>query len=113
MSTDPIATKSLFVVYAPDYPDPECVSRRLSVRPSHLENASKLKEQGLLKIGGAMITPETYKTDQKKMAGSVMIFSANTLEEVRELIENDIYYKGNVWDKENLVIMPFASAYPL
>ncbi|KAK7691336.1 hypothetical protein QCA50_004730 [Cerrena zonata] len=113
MSTDPSSTKSLFLVYAPDYPDPECLSRRLSVRTTHLANAGNLLEQGILKIGGAMITPETYKTDQKKMTGSTLIYSADSLEEVREIVENDVYYKGNVWDKEKLVITPFVSAKPL
>lgn len=48
MTTDTSSTKSLFVVFAPDYTDPECFSRRLSVRASHLANAAKLLEEGVL-----------------------------------------------------------------
>lgn len=43
-----------------------------------------------------MITPETYKTDEKKLAGSTMIFSGDSLEQIREIVENDLYYKNNV-----------------
>ena len=86
-----------------------------------------------------MITPETYKTDQKKMAGSTLIYAGDSIEQIREIVENDIYYKSNVvsgllsyeyihvetkkanlkcplfiqWDKENLTIYPFVSAKPL
>ena len=43
-----------------------------------------------------MITPETYKTDQKKMAGSTLIYAGDSIEQIREIVENDIYYKSNV-----------------
>jgi len=112
MSETP-AKKYTFVVYAPDYSDPECLARRLSVRESHLANAAKLKAAGLLKIGGALITPDTYTSDVRKMAGSLMIFETESIEATRELIESDIYYTSNVWDKEKLSIGPFASAHPL
>ncbi|KAL4249163.1 hypothetical protein ABKN59_007287 [Abortiporus biennis] len=102
-----------FVVFAPDYTDDECLSRRLAVRSAHLANAAHLHGTGALKVGGAMITPETYTTDSKKMIGSTMIFEASNLEEVKKLIENDVYYTGNVWDKEKLVILPYFSAHPL
>lgn len=37
-----------FVVFAPDYTDAEALSRRMAVRPAHLENAKNLKEKGVM-----------------------------------------------------------------
>lgn len=45
------------------------------------------------------------------MKGSVMIFKAETEEEVRSLVENDDYTKGDVWDVEKIQIIPFRSAF--
>lgn len=85
----------------------------MEVRPKHLEKAKVFIENGSLKVGGAMITPDTFETENRKMAGSVMIYEANNIKEVEELIFNDPYYVGNVWAKDKLVIMPFVAATPL
>ncbi|OBZ65882.1 hypothetical protein A0H81_14198 [Grifola frondosa] len=101
----------LFVVYLPDYTDAEAFQRRLSVRQAHLEKAH---QNSKIKVGGAMLTPESIEspTAEKKMIGSMMIVEAESLEEVKQLVETDIYYTANVWDKEKLVIAPFLSPKP-
>ncbi|KAF9816775.1 hypothetical protein IEO21_03855 [Rhodonia placenta] len=111
MSTAPSTHK--FVVYAPDMTDPDAFQRRLSVRPSHVARADGLVNSGLIRVGGAMLTPESIAspTAEKKMIGSVIIFEADSIETVRKAIESDIYYTGNVWDKEKLVILPFVTAH--
>lgn len=40
--------------------------------------------------------------------GSMMIFRAATEAEVREYLSNDVYGKGNVWDLENMQIIPVS-----
>ncbi|EIN14713.1 hypothetical protein PUNSTDRAFT_130340 [Punctularia strigosozonata HHB-11173 SS5] len=114
MSTQ-AAVKHHFIVYAPDSTDPEALSRRLSVRPSHLENAKKQKEIGFQKIGGAMLTEDslTASAADRKFVGSVMIFEASSIDEVKKAIYEDVYYVNNVWDHDKLVILPFLSAAPL
>jgi len=106
-------TKHKFVVWAPDMTDPDAFQRRLSVRTKHLERADGLRESEALKIGGALLTPESIAspTAEKKMIGSMMIFESESLESLKKLIEEDIYYTGNVWDKEKLVILPFLTAH--
>ncbi|TCD66660.1 hypothetical protein EIP91_001078 [Steccherinum ochraceum] len=99
-----------FAIWAPDYSDEECLARRLSVRERHLVNAKKLTEAGTLKLGGAMLKDGTHLTDQPKMQGSLMIYEAESIDVVWKLIKEDIYYTGNVWDKERLQITPFKSA---
>ncbi|KAJ3555703.1 hypothetical protein NM688_g2430 [Phlebia brevispora] len=102
-----------FAVFAPDYTDPDALGRRLAVRTQHLANAKSLLQAGTLRIGGALISPETYDKPEKKLIGSLMIFEAANIDAIRKVIEDDIYYKTNVWDKEKLIILPWVSAAPL
>lgn len=77
-----------------------------------------------------MLSPESIAspTAEKKMVGSMFICEAESLEEVRNVMENDVYYTSGVvsalfnierrgtvltvrqWDKEKLVILPLALA---
>ncbi|KAJ6491303.1 hypothetical protein C8R47DRAFT_941259, partial [Mycena vitilis] len=101
-----------FAVYAPDKTDEGAFDRRLSVRATHLENSAK-RPAGQVRVGGALLTPESLTGGEKKMVGSMIIFQAENIEAVRAIIEGDIYYTSGVWDPERLVILPFASATPL
>lgn len=102
-----------FVLFAPDYTDPDAPARRLSVRQRHLENAKVVQAQGILRLGGALISPDTYQSSERRMIGSMGVYQAESLEALREIIEGDIYYTAGVWDKEKLVILPWVSAFPL
>ena len=46
--------------------------------------------------GGALVSPETYQSESKKMVGSGMIFEAENIDVVRKLIHEDIYYTSGV-----------------
>ncbi|KAF8197993.1 hypothetical protein BJ912DRAFT_1055662 [Pholiota molesta] len=108
-------TKHRFFVYAPDKTDEGALERRLSVRPQHLEGAKASHDNGLIRIGGMLTTPEaiTNPDAPKHMVGSTFIFEAESIEQVKQYIESDIYYKAGVWDPEKIVVLPFFSAYPL
>ena len=43
-----------------------------------------------------MISPETYDKPERKLIGSLMVFEAESLEEVRKVIEDDVYYRTGV-----------------
>ena len=43
-----------------------------------------------------MLSPESITGGERKMVGSVMMFEADTLEEVEKIIKNDIYYTSGV-----------------
>ncbi|KAJ7698617.1 hypothetical protein B0H17DRAFT_1196720 [Mycena rosella] len=101
-----------FFVYAPDKTDPDVFDRRLSVRAKHLENAAKAMNAGVIRVGGALLTPESLTGADKKMVGSILICEAENIEVVRKMIETDIYYTSGVWDPERLVILPFVAATP-
>ncbi|KAH9989975.1 hypothetical protein BJV77DRAFT_1015217 [Russula vinacea] len=112
MSSDSSSpTKHLFAVYAPDCTDPGALDRRYSVREEHLKDIDRLHSSGIVKFGGALLAPElTDENDRKKITGSLAFYEAESIEEVRKLVESDIYYTSGVWDKENISILPFVPA---
>lgn len=50
--------------------------------------------------------PVEGQTPQFK--GSMMIFRGTSAEEVREILNNDVYAKNEVWDMENTQIIPVS-----
>ncbi|KAJ7098259.1 hypothetical protein C8R44DRAFT_642846 [Mycena epipterygia] len=112
-TTSASPTLPKFFVHAPDKTDPEAFARRLSVRTKHLEVARKAIDDGSIRIAGALLTPESLLSENKKMIGSMFIFEAENIEAVKKIIENDIYYTSGVWDPERIVILPFAAATPI
>ncbi|KAF7984282.1 hypothetical protein HWV62_16144 [Athelia sp. TMB] len=110
MSSAP-AAKHKFVVFAPDRTDAGCLERRLRVRPTHLAGAATMWDAGSMKLGGAMLTPESLTTGEKTMVGSVLIIEAESLAAARAVVEADVYYTADVWDPEKLVIAPFVAAH--
>ena len=111
-----------FIVYAPDFADEGALQRRLSVRSTHLDKAREQIAQGTIstfssylstaaafrtkltlacsiaEVAGAMLTPGSIAspTAEKKMVGSVFICEAESVEAVRRLMENDVYYTSGV-----------------
>ncbi|KAI9572120.1 hypothetical protein HD554DRAFT_2067090 [Boletus coccyginus] len=101
-----------FVVWAPDAGADE---RRLAVRPRHLENVHQLAKEGIIRVGGAVLTsdPANPADAGRKFFGSFIIIEAESLEAARKIVENDIYYTTDVWDKEKLQVLPIMLATPL
>ena len=111
-------TLHTFLLWAPDYTDADALNRRLAVRPKHFENARPLTKSGVMstyeyhptpsprrmsgsyltttELGGALIDPPTYNTSERKMIGSMIIYEAESMEAVRKIVEEDIYYTGGV-----------------
>ncbi|TFK74568.1 hypothetical protein BDN72DRAFT_665030 [Pluteus cervinus] len=110
--TSDAPTKHHFFVFAPDKTEEGTFERRLSVRATHIKAAGHNVERGFIRVGGYLLTPESIATSDapKKMAGSTFICLADNIEEVREIVENDIYYTSGVWDPERIVILPFVPA---
>ncbi|KAF5351726.1 hypothetical protein D9756_007462 [Leucocoprinus leucothites] len=109
------AERNRFFVYAPDYPN--SVAHRYAVREAHLAGVKQPIETGVIPVAGMLADPEQPKTKignemRNNATGSVLIIEADTLEEARQLIENDIYWKKGVWDKERVIIQPFFAATP-
>ncbi|ELU40476.1 hypothetical protein AG1IA_05489 [Rhizoctonia solani AG-1 IA] len=122
-----------FVLYAPDCNDPDALSRRLSVRGSHMAKAKEdvgrfvSKFEAFISLfdllralkiwntvrGGAMLAPDSdldavAAGGPKKMIGSVIFVRGNSLEEVTKRVKEDIYYTSGVWDPDKLVVLPYV-----
>ncbi|KAG8213748.1 hypothetical protein J3R82DRAFT_10454 [Butyriboletus roseoflavus] len=87
-----------YLVWAPDHTDDEALARRMAVRPKHFISANKYIKQGILKVAGGLITPESQDAApaDKKFVGSVLLYEADSIEDVRKLVEQDIYWTENV-----------------
>jgi uncharacterized protein len=115
MSSSP--TKHLFAIYAPDYTEPGTLDRRISAREEHLKGIHRLRSSGIAstcslavvvpptmttfffcaEFGGPLLAPELVdEKDRKKMTGSLMFFEAESIEEVRKIVQSDIYYTSGV-----------------
>lgn len=72
-----------------------------------------LLEIRLIVVKGPMFN-DAHPTEGKpaNFKGSMMIFRAATEAEVREILSNDVYGKGNVWDLENMQIIPVSPPVP-
>jgi hypothetical protein len=114
-TTETAPTLHHFLVYAPDKTEEGTFEKRLTVRSKHLENVGVLIGNGVIKVGGVILTPESIEsaTSTPKMTGSMLIIQATNIEAVKKVVETDIYYTTGVWDPEKLVIAPFISATPL
>ncbi|KAG0702982.1 hypothetical protein DFH29DRAFT_804155 [Suillus ampliporus] len=101
-----------YMVWAPDYTDGGTLARRMAVRPKHMLGANKLIKQGVIKVAGGLLTPESQdaESQDRKIVGSALIYEAESLEDVRSFVEADLYWKEGVWDKEKLVILPMLMA---
>ncbi|MFA5550495.1 MAG: YciI family protein [Trueperaceae bacterium] len=92
----------LYVVIAKDGTDEQAPARRAAVRAAHLENARRLQDSGRLVTGGALLD------EQENMIGSMMIVDVASEDEARELVANDVYSAGEVW--QEVQIWPYRKA---
>ncbi|KAF9785785.1 hypothetical protein BJ322DRAFT_1004377 [Thelephora terrestris] len=113
MSTSEQLQKHHFMVYAPDSTEPGTLQRRLALRPEHLERINTLRTSGVLKVIGPTLTPESVLPGaEQKLNGSLLIAEASSIEEVKKIVEGDVFYTENVWDKEKMIITPMILAHP-
>ena len=82
-----------FVVIAYDGTDAGALDRRLAARPAHLENARRMREEGALLTGGAILD------DQGAMIGSVLVVDFPSRTGLDAWLASDPYVTGDVWRK--------------
>ncbi|HWG77905.1 MAG TPA: YciI family protein [Steroidobacteraceae bacterium] len=91
-----------FLVVAYDGTDPESGQRRLRAREAHLAAAARLKAQGQLAIGGAILD------DAGAMIGSALIFDFPDRETLDSYLATDPYVVQKVWQR--IEVRPFRTA---
>ncbi|PVF99402.1 hypothetical protein CPB86DRAFT_783773 [Serendipita vermifera] len=112
-TTETKPTEHIFVIWAPDYTDDDAINRRLAVREQHLAMSRENQKSGYVtRVNGPFLSPESIATPDapKKMVGSMLVVRGTSIEEVRAKVEKDVYWTGNVWDKEKLAIVPFLTS---
>ncbi|KAI1925092.1 hypothetical protein LOZ58_005057 [Ophidiomyces ophidiicola] len=103
------AQKPDWIVVVHDRKD-STLERRMAARDQHIGNLGPLIDSGLLKMGGAILKNHPKEGEAPPMNGSALIVSADTEEEIREALSNDVYAKTGVWDLNNIEIYPFRCA---
>ncbi|KAI2032785.1 hypothetical protein LOZ47_005621 [Ophidiomyces ophidiicola] len=103
------AQKPDWIVVVHDRKD-STLERRMAARDQHIGNLGPLIDSGLLKMGGAILKNHPKEGEAPPMNGSALVVSADTEEEIREALSNDIYAKTGVWDLNNIEIYPFRCA---
>lgn len=91
-----------YVVIAWDGTDPEASSRRLAVRPDHLDSIRPLVDAGNVLVGGAILVGD------EAMIGSVLIVDFETREELDSWLALDPYTTGGVW--RSVDVRPYRAA---
>ncbi len=92
----------LYVVHAYDHTDVDALSRRMAVRPDHLDGVRTMKEFGQFILGGALLDPDG------KMIGSMMLLDFATEADLNAWQANEPYIQRGIWDK--IDIKPFRQA---
>lgn len=92
----------LYLILAHDARDEGAPERRGRVRQRHLDGVRPLAEEGRLQVGGAFLD------EQGVMRGSMLLLEAEDEDEVRRLLDDDVYSREGVW--ERFEIRPFKRA---
>ncbi|KAJ4468348.1 hypothetical protein J3R30DRAFT_3715290 [Lentinula aciculospora] len=111
--SNPVRPK--FFVYAPDKTEEGTFAKRVAVRSEHLTRMKTILEAGTIRVGGVLLSPESLSAplEGQKMVGSTFICEAESLDDVKKMVEEDVYYKEGVWDKEKIVVLPMLAATPI
>ncbi|KAK4201463.1 hypothetical protein QBC40DRAFT_278261 [Triangularia verruculosa] len=111
MTSTEIPHKIEWLVVVPDFPGAH--EKRLEVRPQHFGALRPAVDAGVFKMGGAVLNEPPQGADPAKFsfAGSTIVISASSREEIKELLRGDVYAKEGVWDVENAQMWPFLCAF--
>ncbi|PLB41782.1 YciI family protein [Aspergillus candidus] len=97
-----------FLCILPDKPG--ALELRKQVRPTHFDGIKPLVESGRMVVGGAMLNSHPTDSQGPSFKGSMIIYTGESVEDVRKIIKDDVYATSGVWDLENVQIIPFVSA---
>ncbi|CCG80656.1 YCII-related domain protein [Taphrina deformans PYCC 5710] len=103
-----MSTELEFLCILPDFPGAQ--SKRMEVRPKHLENALNLNAKNVVPFAGAMLAAHVESGQVPSFKGSVLVVRASSEEECRSILQQDVYVSAQVWDMDSAQIIPFKTA---
>jgi len=110
------ATHHLYVFTAPyKTSDPEAIKRQDVHRQAHLQRLMGLLHEGTIQTGGPMLSSDSNPAgppSEQKAISSFVIFRAESIEKVREIVDADLFYTEDIWVKEEIRINPILAAGP-
>ena len=80
-----------FLIKAYDGTDSDALNRRMSVRPDHLENITKVKEKGKVVCAGGILN------EAGSPIGSFLVMDFETREMLDDYLKTEPYVLNNVW----------------
>ncbi|CAG7996105.1 unnamed protein product [Penicillium salamii] len=102
--------KREFLCILPD--NPGVLELRKKVKSGHYSGIQPLIAQGSLVDGGAIFEQHPQESGDAKFLGSVVVYTGEDIDEVRRMINNDIYATSGVWDLEKIRIYPVSYFVP-
>lgn len=75
--------------------------KRFMIREEHIKSAMALKNKKVLCWGGGVLEKQTEPGDTSGMTITLMTIYADTEDEARKIISEDVYAKNGIWDLEN------------
>ena len=82
-----------FLLIAYDGTDEKALERRLSSRQAHIDYSNKLKENGNMIFGAAILDKN------EKMIGSAIVYEFPSREELDSCLRKEPYVTNKVWQK--------------
>lgn len=89
---------------------PGMLATRISNVQAHLARLKGLVESDTIVMSGPTLEAHTKAGEGPIMNGSVWLVRANSEEEVRAVVADDIYAKIGVWDLDGIAITPMKCA---
>lgn len=86
-----------FLVIAYDGKDEKAMDRRMAARAAHLTGVEKMKAEGKVLYGVAILDT------QEKMTGSVMVVEFPSRADLDSWLKVEPYVTGNVWQKIDIL----------
>ncbi|KAL8286759.1 hypothetical protein RQP46_004287 [Phenoliferia psychrophenolica] len=103
----PISEMGTYLVTLPDFAD----SKRLSVRPAHIEHAVVGHSNGWIVAGGALLANEPAETGEApQMRGSWLLIRGVSKEDALARLGKDLYAVRGAWDMSKVTISTVAVA---
>ncbi|CAG7972456.1 unnamed protein product [Penicillium salamii] len=110
MTTTSQRKKREFLCILPD--NSGVLELRKKVKSGHYSGIQPLIAQGSLVDGGAIFEQHPQEGEDAKFLGSVVVYTGEDVDEVRRMINNDIYATSGVWDLEKIKIYPVSYFLP-